>query len=171
MGTQRTTPVLRIFAIFQWHLRQKALYYLVAATSQLYSGLNSQNYNIPPKLFRKSYIPSSGDRSNIIPEGSWCYVLFNYLRIKKSILNEFFLPSKLKIPFCITWALRNFSVSFSNLSLILQLEVIFFFLFFFSLPPFAKGNSHSGILTPGASRYFVLWVFSSRWYRTSCRMS
>ena len=62
-------------SFFQWHFMQKASYYLVAATRQLYSRSDSQNYNILPKLFRKSYIPSSGDRSNVIPEGCWCYVL------------------------------------------------------------------------------------------------
>lgn len=51
-----------LMSICQWHFMQKALYYLTAATRQLYSGLNSQNHNIPTKLFRKSYIPSSGDR-------------------------------------------------------------------------------------------------------------
>lgn len=76
VATQRNTAVLRTFDIFQCHLMQKAVHYLVGAASQLYSGLNSQNYNMPPKLFRKSYIPASGDRSNIIPEGCWCRLLF-----------------------------------------------------------------------------------------------
>lgn len=35
-----------LMSIFQWHFMQKASYYLVAATRQLHSGLNSQNYNI-----------------------------------------------------------------------------------------------------------------------------
>lgn len=88
MGTQRNMAVLQTVDVY--HFMQKASYYLVAATRQLHSGLNSQNYNILLKLFRKSYILSSGDRSTIKPECCWCYVLSNYLRIKKSILNEFF---------------------------------------------------------------------------------
>lgn len=59
-----------LMSVLQWHFMQKAWCYLVAATGQLFSGLNSQNYSVSSKLFRNSYIPSGGGRSNIIPEGS-----------------------------------------------------------------------------------------------------
>lgn len=61
-----------LMSVLQWHLMQKSSSYLVAATRLLFSALNSQNYSISSKLFRKSYIPSGGDRSHVIPEGSGC---------------------------------------------------------------------------------------------------
>lgn len=83
--------VLQTFDVcFQWHLMQRDLCYLVAATRQLFSGLNSQNCSKSPKLFRKSYIPSGGGMSDIIPEASGVGYVFNYLRTENSILKEFF---------------------------------------------------------------------------------
>lgn len=61
-----------LMSVLQWHLMQEASCYLVAATRQLFSGLNSQNCSKSSKLFRKSYIPSGGGGSDVIPEGSGC---------------------------------------------------------------------------------------------------
>lgn len=89
-------------SVLQRHLMGKGCQYLVAVTKQLYSGLNFQNYNIPPELFR-NFHSHGGHRSNIIPESHWHYLFFNYPWIRKINLHDFFL-SHLKTTVSITYS-------------------------------------------------------------------